>query len=69
MKIAVFDIGTNSIHFLVVEIGKDLSFEILDHEKDTTRIGEGSFKTGQLSGKATRRALKALERFRKIAKN
>ncbi len=68
MKIAVFDIGTNSIHLLVVEIRDDRSFEILDHEKDTTRLGDGSFENLKLSKQAMRRAFDVLERFVKIAK-
>ncbi len=68
MKIAVYDIGTNSIHLLIVEIRKDLSFEILDHEKDATRIGDGSFKKKKLSGAAMKRAFAVMDRFTKIAK-
>ena len=68
MRIAVFDIGTNSIHMKVVEINPDLSFEVLEHEKDMTRIGESSFRSKKLSDRAMRRALKVLARFVRIAK-
>ncbi len=67
MKIAVFDIGTNSIHMLVVEIHKDLSFEVLDHEKDTTRLGDGSFETRRLSLERMARAFRIIEKFVKVA--
>lgn len=67
MKTAIFDIGTNSIHMLVVEIQKDLSFEILDHEKDVTRLGDGSFEKKRLAKPVMRRALDVLDRFNKIA--
>lgn len=67
MKLAVFDIGTNSIHMLVVEVRPDLSFEILDHEKDPTRLGDGSFERGRLERATMRRALEVLDRFHKIA--
>lgn len=67
MKIAVYDIGTNSIHLLVVEIQKDLSFEVLDHEKDPTRLGDGSFASRRLAAPAMKRAYMVLSRFRKIA--
>lgn len=67
MKIAVYDIGTNSIHMKVVEIFDNLSFEVLEHEKDMTRIGKGSFKQGKLTKEAAKRALKVLKRFAKIA--
>ena len=68
MNLAVFDIGTNSIHMLVVEIRPDLSFEVLCHEKDTTRLGDGSFESRRLRKPAMGRALGVLERFQKIAK-
>ncbi len=68
MRIAVFDIGTNSIHMKVVEVSPDLSFEVLEHEKDMTRIGDGSFRSGKLSKSAMRRALKVLTRFTRLAK-
>ena len=67
MKIAIFDIGTNSIHMLVVEIHHDLSFRILDHEKDTTRLGDGSFETKRLSRERMARALKIIQKFVKVA--
>lgn len=67
MRIAVFDIGTNSIHIVVAEIRKDLSFEILDHEKDTTRLGDGSFETERLSAERMSRALLVIQKFIKKA--
>lgn len=68
MKIAVFDIGTNSIHMKVVEVNPDRSFEVLEHEKDMTRIGESSFRSRKLSEGAMKRGLKVLARFVKLAK-
>ncbi|MCG3175151.1 MAG: Exopolyphosphatase [Candidatus Omnitrophica bacterium] len=67
MKIAVYDIGTNSIHLLIVEVHKDLSFEVLGHEKDTTRLGDGSFESGELSAEAMKKGCEVMERFAKIA--
>ena len=68
MKIAVFDIGTNSIHMLVAEIQPDLSFKILDREKDTTRLGDGSFEKRRLRRSSMRRAWNVIEQFHKEAK-
>ena len=69
MKIAIFDIGTNSIHMKIVQLNPDLSFEVLDHEKDMTRIGDGSFKVKKLSRGSIKRALKTIDHFSKIAKH
>jgi exopolyphosphatase/guanosine-5'-triphosphate,3'-diphosphate pyrophosphatase len=68
MNIAVFDIGTNSIHMLIVEIRPDLSYEILGHERDTTRLGDGSFENHRLRKGAMQRAWGVVDRFYKIAK-
>ncbi len=69
MKIAIFDIGTNSIHMKIVQLYPDLSFEVLDHEKDMTRIGDGSFKAKKLPKGAIKRALKTLDHFSHIARH
>ena len=33
MRIAAIDIGTNSVHMIVVRVRPDLSFEVIDREK------------------------------------
>lgn len=68
MKIALFDIGTNSIHLLIVGIRPDMSFEVLTHEKDATRLGQGSFKTRKLLARSMNRALAVIGRYHEIAK-
>ncbi len=68
MKIAVFDIGTNSIHMLIVEINRNLMFEVLGHEKDITRLGDGSFESKMLAEPTMERALEVIDRFAKIAR-
>jgi exopolyphosphatase/guanosine-5'-triphosphate,3'-diphosphate pyrophosphatase len=68
MKIAFFDIGTNSIHMLIVDVKPGLRFEILEHEKDMTRLGDGSFEKRRLTLSSVNRALGVIDRFYKIAK-
>src|SRR5918994_566497 len=41
MRIAAIDIGTNSVHMLVVRVRPDLSFEVIDREKAMVRLGAG----------------------------
>ena len=41
MRIAAIDIGTNSIHMIVVRVSPDLSFEVIDREKEMVRLGAG----------------------------
>ena len=47
MRIAAIDIGTNSVHMIVVRVRPDLSFEVIDREKVMVRLGAGG-----LDGKA-----------------
>jgi len=39
IRIAAIDIGTNSLHMIVVRVRPDLSFEIIDREKEMVRLG------------------------------
>ena len=59
-KLAIIDIGTNSIHMVLAEVEPDFSYKILDRFKDMTRLGDGVFKTGRLSDQAMVRGLEVL---------
>ena len=39
LKLALLDIGSNSIHMILTEIQPDLSYKILDRIKDVPRLG------------------------------
>ncbi|MFY4729210.1 HD domain-containing protein [Nitrospira sp. BLG_2] len=68
-KLAVIDIGTNSIHMVLAEILPDASFKILDRFKDITRLGNGVFATRRLSDEAMSRALEILKTLVTLARN
>ncbi|OQW33574.1 MAG: exopolyphosphatase [Nitrospira sp. SG-bin1] len=68
-KLAVIDIGTNSIHMVLAEILPDASFKILDRFKDITRLGNGVFATKRLSDEAMARALDVLNTLVTLARN
>lgn len=66
--LAAIDIGTNSIHMVVVEIDKTLlTFTIMNREKDTVRLGEREAQTGRLTKEAIERAIKSLKRCKDLA--
>ncbi|MBD1806721.1 Ppx/GppA family phosphatase [Microcoleus sp. FACHB-SPT15] len=68
--IAAIDIGTNSIHMVVVRVDPVLpTFTIIAKEKDTVRLGDRDPRTGDLTPEAMERALKALQRCQKLAKS
>ena len=39
MRLAAIDIGTNSVHMIVVRVRPDFSFEVIDREKEMVRLG------------------------------
>src|SRR6187200_2436098 len=69
MRIAAIDIGTNSIHMIVVQVRADLSFEIIDREKDMVRLGAGGLDGRALVPKAMQAALQTLSKFRRLAES
>lgn len=68
-RLAVIDIGTNSIHMVLAEIGKNFSYKIVDRIKEMTRLGDGTFVSHRLSQEAMDRGLAVLNRFSLLAKN
>jgi exopolyphosphatase / guanosine-5'-triphosphate,3'-diphosphate pyrophosphatase len=67
MRIAAIDIGTNSIHMIVVKVRPDFSFEVIDREKDMVRLGAGGLDGRSLTPTATAAALQTLTKFRRLA--
>ena len=67
MRIAAIDIGTNSIHMIVVQVRPDLSFEVIDREKEMVRLGAGGLDGRSLTPTATTAALQTLAKFRRLA--
>ena len=68
-RLAVIDIGTNSIHMVLAEIGKNFSYKIVDRIKEMARLGDGTFTSHRLSQEAIDRGLAVLKRFSLLAKN
>ncbi len=64
---AAIDIGTNSIHLLVAEVGEDGEFTVLTTEKETVRLGDGPGDIRLLTDDAIERGVHALRRFKAIA--
>ena len=67
MRIAAIDIGTNSIHMIVVRVRPDLSFEVIDREKDMIRLGAGGLDGRSLTTTAMSAALQTLTKFKRLA--
>ena len=67
MQLAAIDIGTNSVHMIVVRVRPDLSFEVIDSEKAMVRLGAGGLGGRALTEDAMAAALQALARFKLLA--
>ncbi|MBW4686719.1 MAG: Ppx/GppA family phosphatase [Komarekiella atlantica HA4396-MV6] len=67
--IAAIDLGTNSLHMVIVKIDPTLpAFSIIAREKDTVRLGDRDLSTGNLKPEIIKKAIAALGRFQKVAK-
>ncbi len=68
--LAAIDIGTNSIHTVIVQIKPELpAFSIIGREKDTVRLGDRDKATGNLKEEAMVRSIEALHRHQEMAKS
>lgn len=67
MRVAIIDLGTNSVRFDVHQIGAKNLVRLLHREKLMVRLGQGVFSEGKLNADAIRRTLHAFISFRKTA--
>lgn len=66
--LAAIDMGTNSLHMVVVRIDPTLpTFTIIAREKETVRLGDREVKTGNLKPEIMKGAIAAMQRFCEIA--
>jgi len=69
MRLAAIDIGTNSLHMIVVRVRPDHSFEVIDREKEMVRLGAGGLDGRSLTDEAVDAALLILSKFRRLAES
>ena len=67
MRIAIIDLGTNSVRFDVQWIGAGNQVRLLHREKIMVRLGHGVFLRQRLDPSAKRRTVEALLSFRRTA--
>jgi exopolyphosphatase/guanosine-5'-triphosphate,3'-diphosphate pyrophosphatase len=66
MRLAAIDVGSNSIHLLIADLGPDGHFEVVDRVKEMVRLGRRSFTTGLLSQDAMDLAARVLTHCRRL---
>ncbi len=67
-RLAAIDIGSNSIHMLVVERGGPGGYQVLARERDMVRLGKSALSDGALSPKALRKGVEALLKMTTLAR-
>lgn len=68
MRLATIDVGSNSVHLLIVEVDEHGQFRPIDREREMVRLGAHGLTTGRLAPDAVRRALAALTHFAELAR-
>ncbi len=68
-RLAIVDIGTNTIKFSVFEVSGDGSSALLASDAETVRLGADIDQTGRIGVDRERRAIAALQRFELAAAN
>jgi exopolyphosphatase/guanosine-5'-triphosphate,3'-diphosphate pyrophosphatase len=68
VKLAAIDIGTNSIHLVVVEFD-GRTFHVIDREKSMVRLGLGMFGEMRLTERAFNEGVEVLSRYTKLAES
>jgi len=69
MKLAAIDIGTNSIHMIIVEAIAQQNFQVIEREKEMVKLGVGVFANGNLSDLAFNNGLDVIERYVQLAEH
>ncbi|WP_367997783.1 Ppx/GppA phosphatase family protein, partial [Megasphaera elsdenii] len=65
-KLAIIDMGSNSIRFVVMQIADNQSYSLLYQEKEAIRLGHGLSQTGVISEEGVQRALTCLHVYKHI---
>ena len=63
-KIAIIDMGSNSIRFVALQIADNGAYSFLYQEKEAIRLGHGLSVSGELSDAGMERALTCLKVYK-----
>lgn len=62
MRVAIIDIGTNTVNLLIVDTRDDGSYNIVCSTKETARLGKGGINDGIITPDAINRGLDAIDK-------
>lgn len=66
--VAALDLGSNSFHLIVAELGGGGRFDVVERLKERVQLGESTFETGRIGADAFERALAALRKLRGVVR-
>ncbi|MGC8625400.1 MAG: HD domain-containing protein [Phycisphaerae bacterium] len=69
LRIAAIDIGTNSLHMVIVEVTATMGFKVLSSEKELTQLGSESLVRHILPRSAMTHTLGVLSRYMCVARS
>ena len=69
LRIAAIDIGTNSLHMVIVEVTETMGFKVLSSEKELTQLGRESLVRHLLPRLAMTHTLGVLSRYMRVAQS
>ncbi len=69
MRIAAFDLGSNSFHLLVADAYKDGTFEPVATDKEMLRLGTAVAATGEIGEQLASESVKVIRRFRAMSES
>ena len=69
LRIAAIDIGTNSLHMVIVEVAATMGFKVLSSEKELTQLGSESLVRHILPRSAMTHTLGVLSRYLRVARS
>ena len=67
LRVAAIDIGSNSLHMVIVEVTDQLAFRILASEKELTQLGSAALIRHKLTRRAMVHTYEVLGRYQRIA--
>src|SRR4051812_32672278 len=69
MKLAALDIGSNSIHLVVVDVSGSGALTVVGRDRVMVRLGARTFGRGRLTPTAMQRGVEAIAALRRVAEN
>src|SRR6204780_5871818 len=66
MRLGAIDVGSNSVHMIVADVGREGHIEVVDRVKEMVRLGRRSFTTGRLTTESMDLAVRAMVNFKKL---